>query len=292
MQEKTEADYRKLAAYFYKSRLPDQIPSPKKIADALAACAAEYRPAYWLKLRAALAFDQGEKGYQDAADRLLKLKNPVREKKLPVKAKALRVKAITRSDHGKLLEALGRDDAATLAAVLLAEYTGVRPAEMLRVRVVDGRVMVIGAKKSHSGQRGADREILVAPKVLEQIPVWLEALRSKGDASIAPIQHRLRDACKALWPTRKAVPTLYTWRHQLGSNLRAAGRSRAEIAYIMGHQSTKSADQYGDKRTSKAGALLPRVPDGTDLGRIRQKHRGAKPSAAPDFGVSDGPRRP
>jgi integrase len=241
-----------------------------------------------VKLRGALAFDQEQKGYQEAAERLRQLKNPVREKGLPIKPKQSRVKTISGADEEKLLEALGRvDDAPVVAALCIAKFTGVRPAEMWSLRIRDGRLVVTGAKKSHGGQRGADREILIAPGLMEMMPAYLDALREKGDEDVTSIQHRLRYACQRLWPRRKAWPSLYTWRHQMGSNLRAAGRDRAEVAYIMGHQSTKSVDQYGDKRTAKAGTALPRVPEGTDLGRIRVKHRGAQPPPAPTAPVYD-----
>lgn len=293
MQEKTKAAYRKLAEHFYVTRLPGQTPSPKRISDALAACATAYRPPYWLKLRGALAFDQEEKGYLEAAERLRQARNPVREKGLPIKPKPPRAKTIAIEDEEKLLAALNElDDAPAVAALYIAKFTGVRPAEMLNLCIRDGRLVVTGAKKSHGGQRGADREILIAPGFMGMMPAFLEGLRSKGDESIAPIQHRLRNTCKALWPRRKALPTLYTWRHQMGSNLRAAGYDRTEIAYIMGHQSTKSVDQYGDKRTAKAGTPLPRVPEGTDLSRIRVKHRGALPPAPAEFDFGfDGPGR-
>lgn len=49
--EKTKAEYRRLAAHFYEKRLGDEPPSPKRITDALAGCAHEYRPAYWRRLR-------------------------------------------------------------------------------------------------------------------------------------------------------------------------------------------------------------------------------------------------
>lgn len=288
MEEKTKVEYRKLAEHFYATRLSGQTPSPKRITDALAACAPDYRPAYWVRLRGALAFDQEQKGYQEAAERLRQLRNPVREKGLPIKPKQRRVKTISAADEEKLLGALNRvDDAPVVAALYIAKFTGVRPAEMWSLKVRDGRVVVTGAKKSHQGQRGADREILIAPWLIEMMPDFLAALRAKGDKSIAPIQHRLRDTCEALWPRRKAWPTLYTWRHQMGSNLRAAGRDRVEVAYIMGHQSTKSVDQYGDRRTANTGTLLPRVPEGTDLSRIRVKHREFK-LAAPDPGFDFG----
>ncbi len=288
MQEKTKADYRKLAEHFYRSRLPGQPPSPKRICDALAACAHEYRPDYWVRLRGALAYDQERRGYHEAAERIRQMKNPVREKGLPIKPKQARVKTISEADEAKLLQGLVKaDDAPVLAAYYIAKFSGIRPAEMWDLRIQGDRLVVTGAKKSHGGQRGADREIVIDPAIMSMMPTYLRALRKHKDESIAPIQRRLRYICSKVWPRRKALPTLYTWRHQMGSNLRAAGRDRVEVAYIMGHQSTKSVDQYGDKRTAKAGAALPRVPDGTDLGRIRVKHRGAPPAPpapAYDFG--------
>ena len=54
MQEKTKADYRKLATYSYATHIPGQPPSPKRIKDALAKFAPECRPNYWLRLRGAV----------------------------------------------------------------------------------------------------------------------------------------------------------------------------------------------------------------------------------------------
>ena len=76
MTPKTQDDYRKLANHFYASRIDGQ-PTPKRIADALVSAAREYRPAYWRRLRNALAFDQRAKGYESAAERVGATRNPV-----------------------------------------------------------------------------------------------------------------------------------------------------------------------------------------------------------------------
>lgn len=295
MREKTQADYRKLAEHFYAMRLPGQTPTGKKITDALAACATDYRPAYWVKLRGALAYDQEQRGYRDAAERIRQLRNPVREKGLPVKSRQRRVKTISDQDEQKLLEALlSQSDVPTIAALYIAKLTGVRPAEMFSLQIRDNRLLVTGAKKSHGGLRGADREIILEPDLMARMPSLIAGLRVEGYTSVTPIQHRLRYACKKLWPRRRFWPSLYSWRHQMGSNLRADDRDRVEVAYIMGHQSTKSVDQYGDKRTAKGGASLPQVPEAKDLGRIRVKHRTAQASVEAsvefDFGF-EGPDR-
>ncbi|MEH8130446.1 site-specific integrase, partial [Aeromonas veronii] len=66
-------------------------------------------------------------------------------------------------------------------------------------------------------------------------------------AKIGSLQDKLRAAGKSLWPARKSLPTFYSWRHQMGSELKASGLDRQRIAYIMGHQATSSVDKYGNR---------------------------------------------
>ncbi|MCA1789345.1 MAG: hypothetical protein LC667_05655, partial [Thioalkalivibrio sp.] len=159
--ERTKAEYRRLARYFVEKRLGGQSPTPKRLTDALQACAGEYRPAYWRRLRCALVQDQEERGYGKAAERLRKTRNPVTTgrdgKPLPseertVKAKQRRARSISQEDRSKLLraaKALGDGDE-TRASIVLAERLGVRPAEMVGLQVDQERgvVLVNGAKKT------------------------------------------------------------------------------------------------------------------------------------------------
>lgn len=285
MQEKTRAEYRSLAEHFYAKRLHGQPPSPKRVADALAACSADYRPASWRRLRCAIAYDQEAKGYGEAAERIRAVENLARKQGLPMKPKARRVTEISAKDEAKLLDYLGPSgDIEVTAAVVMAKYLGVRPAEMMDVRIRDGRVEIRGAKKSHEGTRGADRVVEVPPQVLATLKACLEALHS-SPRGLVGVQDRLRRICSDLWPQRRALPTLYTFRHQLGSDLKAHGVDRVEIAYLMGHQATKSVDQYGDKRRGRTKPLLRPAP-GADLSLVRVNHvtsRRLKPEPpAPD----------
>ena len=77
MNEKTQSDYIKLAGNFYKTRLAGDDITPKKITDALKDAAFDYRPAYWRKLRNALAYEQQAKGFKKSADRINETKNPL-----------------------------------------------------------------------------------------------------------------------------------------------------------------------------------------------------------------------
>lgn len=274
--EKTKADYRKLAANFYAKRLQGEQPTPKKIADALAACAHEYRPAYWRRLRNALELDQREKGYKDAADRIAGTRNPLTTTKTgqgiidpalrgETPPKQRRAKSISEADYQKLIDALTdtKNDAEhqnnfeVLAATLLAKYLGVRPAEMLSLEIDDrGIVRVRGAKRTSDGKRGADRWFRVEPEIQKYISTSISVLQ-KGEQRqpgvMRRVQSRLDRLSRKLWPRRQARPSLYTFRHQMGGNLKAMGLDRRAIAYIMGHQSTKSVEVYGDRRKASGG---------------------------------------
>lgn len=276
MEEATKKAYRKLAENFYEKRLEGEPPSPKRITDALAACAHEYRPAYWRRLRNALELDQREKGYDKAAERIAATRNPMTTVaggqgiidptvRGPTAPKQRRAKTINSDDMGALKlaahRAKGGDD--VLAALNIGEQLGVRPAEMLSLRVdVDmGVVHVTGVKKSDKSNRGADRTLRLSRgrmtrQMLADAVATLQASERERPGVIHRVQTRLDRITKGLWPRRAARPTLYSLRHRMGSQLKAAGADRKAIAYVMGHQSTQSAEVYGDRRSAKRSGGL------------------------------------
>lgn len=65
MNEKTKADYRKLAEYHL--TIIGEVPYVRIVKKYLEKLASEYTPAYWRKLRNALAFYQAEMGFDDNA---------------------------------------------------------------------------------------------------------------------------------------------------------------------------------------------------------------------------------
>lgn len=268
MTPATQDSYRKLAAHFYAKHLGGTEITPKRITDALKTVAGQHRPAYWRRLRNALAFDQGEKGFKNAAIRINDLKNPITRdgSSEAAKPKQPRSKRVTEADENKLMAHFSAlNDPVTTAALYVAKHTGARPAEFAGMQVIDGKVFVPGAKQSHGGTRGADRLIELPPTVVNAISQALPYLQ--GD--IGPTQDRIRAAAKKLWPQRKALPSLYSFRHQMGSDLKASGLDRRAVAYLMGHQATESVNVYGNSRTARGGRSLPKVPEGTDLASIR-----------------------
>lgn len=316
---KTAAEYRSLAANFYKKRLGDDPPTPKRLSDELIRCAREYRPAYWRRLRGAIAFDQAERGYTKSAERVKATVNPTTGDSHGLYDKhdracqmvgggivrpRRRVKTVKPADHSQLMwELLRRLDAAAgepaaalavkevIAAVTLARRLGVRPAEMpgLSVDVESGVVRVRGAKKVpervhrgvKSGARGADRVLRLRPEFAGEVEAAADLLAGCDAQLIHAIQTRLSRVTAELWPQRKARLTLYSYRHQLGSDLKASGASRRAIGYAMGHQSTKSADTYGDRRSGgkSSGGLSVEVGAVEDQAFAGRENHSLPPSA-------------
>ncbi|MFG8826592.1 site-specific integrase, partial [Pseudomonas aeruginosa] len=101
---------------------------------------------------------------------------------------------------------------------------------------MESNIHVIGGK-SVPQDRGSDRTLVIDdPAVLQAVAgaaKWMRICQRTNTA----IRDRLRKECRVLWPRRKQHPTLKSFRHQLGSNLKASGESDEAIAYMMGHQS-------------------------------------------------------
>lgn len=293
MKDKTKSDYRKLAANFYAKRLGDQPPSPKRLADALRACAGDYRPDYWRRLRNAIEFDQREKGHRKAADRVAGTHNPMttdaQGKPLPVadrqvKPKRRAVHSINDQDERKLSDAVkAAEDRELMAALFIAKHLGCRPAEMPTITDQgDGRFIIHGAKRT--GNRGADRTLIADEGIRKGLSSCVKVMQG---ANIGAVQDRLERLSKRLWPRRKARPTLYSYRHQMGSNLKASGMDRVAIAYTMGHQATESVERYGDRRAAKGSGGLKVQPDADELAlsSVRQTHRAFGEQRNPEANV-------
>lgn len=290
MTPATEHSYRLLAAHFYAKNLKGQPPTAKRISDALVGLAGTYRPDYWRRLRNALAFDQRSKGYTQAADTINAAENPLTRNGASegVPSRQPRTKRVNTADEAKLL-AHFRDagDLQAYAAILIAKLTGARPAEFVSMTVTGNLITIQGAKKSADGVRGADRVILLDEDLAKGVA---NSLRHLDGGPMGPIQDRIRAAGKKLWPQRKSVPTLYSWRHQLGSDLKASGMSREKVAFIMGHQATASVDKYGNPKMGNGKKPLPQVPEGTDLSAVRTNH--TLPPSAPGADMEAEPVSP
>lgn len=238
--------------------------TPKGLADYMTKLAGSgtITKSSWYKLRCAIASTQNYGGYKDAADRLRALKFP--EQATP-KAKPKRAKIITDQDFKTLRDTIAdKNDTITWAYLTLCRQLGCRPAEVQHVSELNGEFYVPSAKQRADG-RGLDRFLTVDdPAALFEIRKatgiigGVEPLKRKTLHRVA--QSRLNRVTKALWPRRERLPTLYTMRHQMGSDLKSSGLPPEEVAAVMGHQSTASASVYGYKVSGRGSvAVKPTV---------------------------------
>lgn len=282
ISEDTAAEYRKIAERFYRQKLAEgEKPSPAAIRRALIKMQSDYRPNTWRKFRIAIAFDQQEKGFKKSAEKIRALTNSVTANAVKtndyskVKKKERRVKNIDQRDVDKIESALKKKgDLDLFAAFVLAKETGCRPSEMGRVTVKKGEVWIVGAKVSHEEgkEKGLPiRKLSVAPEKLKRVSGAANQLRGI-DPNSDYLARRLERLTKKIFPRRANRPTFYTFRHMMGSELKASGMSRQEQAYCMGHRVTASIDTYGDRRYGRRSASVVKPSRSADVSLVRENH--------------------
>jgi integrase len=281
MHQTTLKKYQTRATNFYRKYCGSNTPNSAQICTALLARAHELQPNSFSTLKSALLNDQLAQGNLKAAQAVRELINPVTApgSELPRKPKQKEVRTVSDDDFWQLVVHLRTHDFHDEAlCVVLAYYLGLRPCEMRTVTLIDGHVHIIGGKKNESLERGADRTLVIEhPEMLKAITEAAQWMSNCPRTNTA-IRDRLRKECRTLWPRRKQHPTLKSFRHQLGSNLKASGESDESLAYIMGHQSTDSISIYGNRRSGEGRKLYIRVAENSDLSKIR------KPEKIPQYG--------
>lgn len=256
MLEKTRLEYLSLANHFLESHFSECSPTLKTVTEKLLNVSVEYRPAYWRRLKTALAIYIEAKGNYEAAAKIRKLINPTTSDSFKLKKpKQRRVKTVSHEEHEKLITHLKFiEDIECLAAVMTVYITGCRPAEINSISLIGNQsIKIIGAKKI-DGIRGCDRILKLTHRDYKILELLLSHIRHETygkTTDMSRIQRRLQRHVKKLWPARKHNISLYSYRHQLGSNLKSSDIDRAEMAEIMGHQSMNSIDAYGDRRSSR-----------------------------------------
>jgi len=290
MNEQTKQSYLSLAGHFLKTLLIDNgiTPTEKNIRQALLACAPDHRPNYWRRLRRALVVQQLEAGFSKTAKAIEKVVNPITAVDASEAVKALkkpkqqRRKHVEKDEHILLKRHLtNKGDKCLVAMIELARIVGCRPIEMMTLQLHNNhQILITGAKKTEDGLRGMDRTLILSPAdynvVARAILTLHEYKHTQGlseDQLQSRLQHRLATATKRLWPRRKHQITLYSYRHQMGSDLKASGRSQVEVAAVMGHQSVDSVSVYGNRRRSSRNLTLHATEDSINAVRkIEPKH--------------------
>ena len=117
---------------------------------------------------------------------------------------------------------------------MVISLTGARPCELNGISIDGRRIHISGAKLSHNGLRGASRTLEADGDVCNILRNALAAFKCQP-RSMDSIRVALHQVATELFGRRK-VPSMYTLRHQFGSNLKASGMSAIEMAYVMGHR--------------------------------------------------------
>lgn len=297
MEEATQRKCVQMADGFYSKHLNGKPPTLKRIRDALSAVAGDYRPGSWRNLRNAIAEAQREAGYESVADAIREIKNPITKdwKQDPagtlakIKKKKPRCKSITRLEALQLSEKIMIKNRKLAGIFIASVFTGCRPSELSSIESVGNDCFRIeGAKKRKD--RGLDRII----KITAQDSIELKKIIKEGclvGVNTKKVGNQLAYYTRELWPTRKLRPTLYTCRHQLGSDLKSSKLSRKEVAYIMGHRVTASVDVYGDKRKGGGAFFVMAGVSDKEVQRLIKENHTTKKTNSKAKSVTRAPMR-
>ena len=276
MQPDTLKRYQTRAKNFYRTHCHKDDPTSAQICAALLTSAPSYRPNAFSTLKNALMNDQLAQGDIETAKAIRALVNPVTapDSLIAKKPKLGQIRKVPYEDFKLLIKHLRAgcniDEAASL---VLAYCLGARPCEMRTITITGNQVHIIGGKKSAELHRGADRTLVIEKLKTLKLVEWAAQWMSECPRTNTAIRDRLRKECRILWPRRKKHPTLKSFRHQMGSILKASGESPENIAYIMGHQSTSSISVYGDGRLGAGMKSHVSLAEGVVVGSIRQPQK-------------------
>lgn len=279
MTPKTSNDYQKLTEHFFLKKLKTPL-SISGIKSALLDSALDYRPAYWRRLKRAIQHTLEIHGRFKAAKVIGALKNPITEPDSPLsklkKPKQKRVKRVSQEEHDKLLNHfIKKSDSLMLGALEIVKILGCRPSELFNLKLLgESTVFISGAKKTEDGLRGLDRTLILDDKTFKRLLYAFNLLNLGSSLTtdktvvIKRLQRRLQTATKSIWRRRHHHITFYSYRHQLGSDLKSSGIPPKSIAAIMGHQSTVSVDSYGDRRSVTGRHVFP-SPNQQTINKVR-----------------------
>ncbi|WP_201279527.1 hypothetical protein, partial [Cedecea colo] len=151
-------------------------------------------------------------------------------------------------------------DKHSLAFSIISTF-GIRPAEMqkgVKLTFKDGMIyaLVKGAKvsddKGHK-HRAIGSSVRDGNKCDQVI---VEAIYNNGGEVVVTQTKSDYDSLRKYFNNHYNGTSLYTYRHQVASDLKKAGISKRQIAEVMGHRTTESQVHYGYARSSKGARSM------------------------------------
>lgn len=261
---------------------------PRAAVEVLAARRPTFGRATWRQYRAALVWFLTQAGHAELADGVRTLsETPCLRHTARTSGK--KSKRLPRDRLELLLERLaesrGGYDRAIGLWLLSNYYVGLRPEEWWSVTwVAERRLKVRNAKDSQDRTFGTHRTLGLEAFTAQEMHVVREFLAIVAaipdrEAFYMACRKRLCKWNKRLWPRARLHITLYSGRHQFAADHKAAHLSREELAALMGHGSTVTAQRHYARR--QHGRSRSRVsPSQEDVERVRARNR-TRPR--PDF---------
>ena len=204
-----------------------------------------------------------------------------KEKNLARRTSSSREKRFTLEDWNTIMTYLTNFSRSQLAPILkdwlrAGLYTGLRPNEwkMARIEHYDNNkikktyLYVLSCKSSNDRTTGAvrtlditdfnDMEYSTVKRMVELGNHWQEmGIYSKMQGQCSNLMYKIT---QNIWPRRKYSYSLYSARHQFIANLKTCMRPD-EIAAIVGHGSTATAEShYGKRRSGWSDKNIPTIP--------------------------------
>ncbi len=240
--------------------------------------------ASWRLYRAALVFAANQQGYPEIAARIALIAGGVKKS-----MRQGRVKHLKPADWEQMLQLVRErsDMPGTLILFLQASMlTGLRPSEWQRAELVclsdKPALLVQNAKQSNGRSHGQTRTIVLAgmsQSAIDLIGRQIDHVHQKlldlgsWTALYLQLKFSLRHAIRERWPDPIKRPTLYIARHLFAANAKAAGRSKEEVAALMGHASDETATQHYGRRRFGDRRMHQVEPYGPDIERVRKASR-------------------
>ena len=250
----------------------------------LAAQRPEWSRATWRNYKASMIFFMTQNGPKEAVDYLESQDSSPCQKKTR-NTSGRKMRHLPDKELAEILAALQstRGQYNTLLGLWLSanRLLGLRPIEWdtAELDLVEKKLTVRNAKNTNGRALGEKRILLLqdlSSQNMELVAFFWKALQeAKAEKEFSEIYQscrmRLFNVARDLWPGRTRFPTLYSSRHQLSADLKAAGCDTREIAAIFGHATDETAEShYGMKTHGKSRGGRVTAPQ-EKIDEVREK---------------------
>jgi integrase len=142
--------------------------------------------------------------------------------------------------------------------------TGCRPAELVIgvVWTIEGESLIATIKGVKIGlYSGQEERIITFDKSNAMANAMYQFVKQKGGAhtvstaSAINLTTAIRSAGRRAFPAYKHSITCYSFRHQLGADLKASGTNGDDISRMLGHASARTKAYYGVRRQGSIGGV-------------------------------------